>query len=269
MTNQTSEIKCRLEIAKSIAHQAGKVTLQHFQQKELAIERKSDDSPVTIADRSAELLMRQEIQSHFPQDAILGEEFKDLSGNSGYRWILDPIDGTKSFICGIPLYSTLVGVEYQGTAVVGVIHLPALNETVYASRSQGAWHLIGDKTPIPARVSNRSLTNGCLVTSQIDLFEHTSRQAAYRQLEEKAYITRTWGDGYGYLLVSTGRVEVMIDPLMEIWDAAAIQPIIEEAGGTFTDWQGNPVFTSGEGIGTNGLVAKEVLEITRQYSNKP
>ena len=113
------------------------------------------------------------------------------------------------------------------------------------------------------------MTNGCLVTSQLDLFEHTSRQAAYRQLEEKAYITRTWGDGYGYLLVSTGRVEVMIDPLMEIWDAAAIQPIIEEAGGTFTDWQGNPVFTSGEGIGTNGLVAKEVLEITRQDSNKP
>ena len=113
------------------------------------------------------------------------------------------------------------------------------------------------------------MTNGCLVTSQLDLFEHTSRQTAYRQLEEKAYITRTWGDGYGFLLVSTGRVEVMIDPLMEIWDAAAIQPIIEEAGGTFTDWQGNPVFTSGEGIGTNGLVAKEVLEITRQYSNKP
>ena len=264
--NKITEISSRLELAKSIAHQAGLITLKYFQGAKLAIERKPDDSPVTIADRSAELSMRQEIQTHFPQDAIWGEELEDLSGDSGYRWILDPIDGTKSFICGIPLYSTLIGIEYQGKAVVGVIHLPALNETVYASKAQGAWHLIGNGEPIPAKVSGRSLTDGCLTTSQIDLFRHSNRQTAYDQLEQKAYITRTWGDGYGYLLVATGRVEVMIDPIMEIWDAAAIQPIIEEAGGTFTDWQGNSTFANGEGIGTNGVVAEEVLSITRQCS---
>jgi len=253
-----------------IALQAGEVTLQHFQTRQLSVERKSDDSPVTIADREAEQLLRREIQAHFPEDAILGEEFEDVEGRSGYRWILDPIDGTKSFICGIPLYSTLIGIECDGTAVVGVIHLPALREMVYAGSGQSAWHVVGDADPVPAKVSDRqTLADGCFVMSQVDLFAEYGRQDAYHQLEQKAYITRTWGDGYGYLLVATGRIEVMVDPVMHIWDAAAIQPVMEEAGGTFTDWQGNPTFTSGEGIGTNGKVLDEVLAITQNYPSRP
>ena len=260
----------RLDIARSIALQAGEVTLRHFQTRQLSVERKPDDSPVTIADREAEQLLRREIQAHFPEDAILGEEFEDIEGRSGYRWILDPIDGTKSFICGIPLYSTLIGIEFDGAAVVGVIHLPALREMVYAGSGQSAWHVVGDADPVPAKVSDRqTLADGCFVMSQVDLFAEYGRQDAYRQLEQKAYITRSWGDGYGYLLVATGRIEVMVDPVMHIWDAAAIQPVMEEAGGTFTDWQGNPTFTSGEGIGTNGKVLDEVLAITQNYPSRP
>lgn len=263
------EITHRLDIARSIALQAGEVTLQHFQTRQLSVERKPDDSPVTIADRKAEQLLRREIQAHFPEDAILGEEFEDIEGHSGYRWILDPIDGTKSFICGIPLYSTLIGIEFDGAAVVGVIHLPALREMVYAGSGQSAWHVVGDADPVPAKVSDRqTLADGCFVMSQVDLFSEYGRQDAYHQLEQKAYITRSWGDGYGYLLVATGRIEVMVDPVMHIWDAAAIQPVMEEAGGTFTDWQGNPTFTSGEGIGTNGKVLDEVLAITQNYPNR-
>ena len=167
---QPEVITYRLDIARSIALQAGEVTLQHFQTRQISVERKSDDSPVTIADREAEQLLRREIQAHFPEDAILGEEFEDVEGHSGYRWILDPIDGTKSFICGIPLYSTLIGIECDGTAVVGVIHMPALREMVYAGSGQSAWHVVGDADPVAAKVSDRqTLADGCFVTSQVDL----------------------------------------------------------------------------------------------------
>jgi histidinol phosphatase-like enzyme (inositol monophosphatase family) len=260
------DVTARLNFSLEIARAAGSLTLDFFQQATLRVERKGDNSPVTQADRQAELLMRERIAAAFPDDAIIGEEHGEAAGTSGYQWILDPIDGTKSFIAGVPLYSVLIGVVREDESLIGVILIPGLGECVYAVRGQGAWWTRGDSKPEPARVSDTAaLSNSVFITSQVDGFEKRGATEAYRSLERAAYITRTWGDGYGYLLIATGRAAAMVDPEMNVWDAAALQPVLEEAGGTFTDWQGNPSFRAGEGVGTNGRVLEEVLAITRQY----
>jgi histidinol phosphatase-like enzyme (inositol monophosphatase family) len=260
------EIAKRLELAITAGKEAGRLTLRYFQQDNLQVERKSDASPVTIADRSAEQLFRERIAAAFSTDGILGEEFGTSAGSSGFTWILDPIDGTKSFISGVPLYGTMVGIEHEGVALAGLVFIPGLNEGVYASAGQGAWHFRGDEAPTRCRVSQKkSLADGLFLTSQVDSFAKRGAAAAYEALEKTAYITRTWGDCYGYLLVATGRAELMVDPIMNVWDAAAVQPIIEEAGGQFTDWQGAPTIHSGEAIATNSLIHPEILAITRQY----
>jgi histidinol-phosphatase len=262
----TTEIRTRLQLALSAGQEAGQLTLRYFQQDNYSVERKSDASPVTIADRSAEQLLRERIAVGFPRDGILGEEFGRTDGTSGFTWILDPIDGTKSFISGVPLYGTMVAVEHEGRAVAGLVFMPALGEGVYASLGQGTWQFRAGEAPRQARVSNKArLSDGLLVTSQIDTFAKRSAMAAFDALQQAAYITRTWGDCYGYLLVATGRAEVMVDPILNVWDAAAVQPIVEEAGGTFTDWQGNATIHAGEAIATNGRVLEEVLAVTKGF----
>ena len=256
----------RLVKAVEMARRAGQVTLEHFRRDDLAVERKADNSPVTVADRSAERLMRELIAEWFPGDAIVGEELGEQSGATGFRWILDPIDGTKSFICGVPLYSTLIGVERDGQSVLGVIHIPALDECVYAARGGGAFYRQGGAVPRPARVSNRPLSAGLFATSQVDSFAKRGALAAYERLQASAYVTRTWGDGYGYLLVATGRAEAMVDPIMNVWDAAALLPVLEEAGGSFTDWNGVATIHGGEGVAANPASLAAVLEITRAFS---
>ena len=236
--------------------------MQYFRRAGLKVDRKSDASPVTIADREAEQLQRKRIAAVFPDDGILGEEFPEHPGSSGYRWILDPIDGTKSFIHGVPLYGTMVAVEHGGRGVVGVVEVPAMDERVYGESGNGAWHQIGDVEPQRARVSDRAtLAESLFVTSEVANFRKRGRFNVYTTLDAACRLSRTWGDCFGYLLVATGRAEVMIDPIMNLWDAAAIQPILEEAGGTFTNWQGEPTIHSGEGIATNGRMLAEVLRL--------
>lgn len=264
---QVQDIDARLQVALAAAQAAGELTRQFFQADDLRVERKADRTPVTVADRQAELLLRAMIAEAFPQDAILGEEFGEAAGSSGYRWVLDPIDGTKSFICGVPLYGTLVAVEREGRSLVGVICIPALDESVYAAVGRGAWYLRGDSPPRRAQVGNcRQLNEAVFLTSQIDTFASRAAMDVYFALESRASITRTWGDCYGYLLVATGRADVMIDPELSEWDAAALQPILEEAGGAFADWQGRPSFQSGEAIGCNRQLLQEVLAITRPFA---
>lgn len=266
-TASATEIAQRLDLCLSAGKEAGRLTLSYFQQDNFAVERKSDASPVTIADRSAEQLLRDRIAAAFPRDGILGEELGRTEGTSGFTWILDPIDGTKSFISGVPLYGTMVAVEHAGRAVAGLVFMPGLNEGVYASQGQGTWHFRGDEQPRRSRVSQKQrLADGLVVTSQVDTFAKRNAAGAFDSLQKAAYITRTWGDCYGYLLVATGRAEVMVDPILNVWDAAAVQPIVEEAGGTFTDWQGQPTIHAGEAIATNGLVLAETLAITRGAS---
>lgn len=266
MTESSRPIDDRLQLAVEIARQAGTLTLRYFQDAGLQVEAKADDSPVTRADREAEQLLREAIESEFPDDTIVGEEMEEKAGTSPYRWILDPIDGTKSFISGVPLYTTLVAVTEGDEPLVGVISAPALSEIIYAARGQGAWFQRGDEAIQAAHVSARAgLSEACFVTTQLDSFAEREAAEAYQLLEKACSITRTWGDGYGYMLVATGRADVMVDPLMNIWDAAAIAPVIQEAGGLFTDWQGNPTVHHGEGIATNPELLDAVLAVTRRF----
>ena len=266
MDASSSTLNERLQLAIEIARQAGELTLQYFQQDNYEVEHKADESPVTIADQQAEQLLRDKIASNFPNDGIIGEEHGDQEGSSDYCWVLDPIDGTKSFISGVPLYGTLVAVVHEQQSVIGVIFMPALNEMIYAATGQGAWHVLNNGSPTQARVSTTaSLSEATLVTTQIDSFAERQAMEAFHGLEKQARIARTWGDCYGYLLVATGRAEVMVDPIMNLWDAAAVQPVMLEAGGSFTDWQGSPTIQNGEGIGTNGHLLEDVLKITAAY----
>ena len=263
MTPGSADLQQRLKFAVSIAREAGCYTLQYFQRDGLQVDLKSDASPVTVADREAEQLLRAAIAKEFGDDGIMGEEFPEQPGSSGYRWILDPIDGTKSFISGVPLFGTLVGVEHDGRGVVGVAYFPGLDECVYAASGSGAWHQKNGPAK-PARVSGREkLADSLFCTSEIATFGKRNSKPAFELLASSARLTRTWGDCYGYMLVATGRAELMVDPMMSVWDAAALQPIMEEAGGTFTDWNGTPTIYSGEGIATNGKILAEVLAITQ------
>jgi histidinol phosphatase-like enzyme (inositol monophosphatase family) len=265
---QEKSIAQRLEFAVAIAREAGDGTLLHFRRHNLNVERKADQSPVTVADREAEQLMRGRIGERFPEDGIIGEEFGMHGGTSEYRWVLDPIDGTKSFIHGVPLYTTLVAVLKSDEPVIGVIHAPAVGESVYAAKGSGCWQLSGaDSNPRPARVSEvGDLDDGLLLTTELETFKKNSRPDAlevFLRLQQASRVARTWGDGYGYLMVATGRAEVMIDPIVNLWDAAPLQTIIEEAGGRFSDWQGNVTIHAGEAVATNGKVMDEVLAILR------
>ncbi len=252
----------RLKVAVELAVEAGQSTLRYFQTDAFRVERKSDKSPVTVADKDAEQLIRAALSKAFPNDAILGEEFGAEGGDSEYRWIIDPIDGTKSFISGVPIYSTLVGVTRNGAPFIGVIYIPALNEIVVAAIGHGAWYAKAGGAWTRATVSSQAdLAEGLFVTTQVDSFTNRCARGAFDALEEAAYVTRTWGDGYGYLLVATGRAEVMVDPIVNPWDVAAVLPVIQEAGGRFTDWKGQPSITTGDGVGSNGLVHDRVLSI--------
>jgi histidinol phosphatase-like enzyme (inositol monophosphatase family) len=259
----STELDARLELARAIAREAGALTLRYFRADDLAVEQKTDASPVTIADRGAEQLLRERIAARFSADGVLGEEFGEQQGTSGYRWILDPIDGTRSFIRGVPLYGTMVAVERDGQALIGVVYLPGLDECVHAAVGQGTWVERAGAAPHRATVSARKPLSQGLLSSSDTRSTTPARLAAYQRLQHAAGTSRTWGDCYGYVLVATGRAEVMIDPVMNVWDAAAVQPIVTEAGGTFTDWSGQPTIHGGEGIATNGLVLEEVLAITR------
>jgi histidinol-phosphate phosphatase (EC 3.1.3.15) len=246
-----------LDFALEAAWLAGRLTLGYFQTG-LRVERKSDNSPVTIADREAEKLLRERIAKVWPDHGIIGEEFGRQPGAGAITWIIDPIDGTKSFIHGVPFYSVLVAAVDASGPVVGVAHYPALNDTIYAARGAGCyWN--GRR----ARVSTIDrLEDATLLFS--DVIGYGDHQAAYETLVQATAIQRTWGDSYGYALVATGRAEIMLDPIMNIWDCAPFGVIMAEAGGTFTDWHGRPSIDAGESIGTNGILFDAVMAITRR-----
>ena len=264
-----AEIKTRLEFAVRIAREAGKFTLQHYRKPGLAVERKGDGSPVTIADKGAEQLLRMLIAERFTTDAIIGEEFGESPGTSGFQWVLDPIDGTKSFVSGVPLYTTLVAVLRDGEPLIGVIFAPAVDEMAYAAVGMGSWHVIDGGEPLRARVSTvESLAEAVFLTTCVRSYT-IDRQADGRQvfdrLAESCRVSRTWGDAFGYMLVATGRAEIMIDPIMNLWDAAALLPIVTEAGGEFFDWRGRATVHGGESIATNGALAHQVREILADH----
>jgi histidinol-phosphatase len=242
------------DFAADLVWQAGKLTLRYFQTG-LIPDLKADESPVTIADRASERLMRELIETRYPRHSILGEEEGETRPGASYRWIIDPIDGTKTFVRGVPLYAVLVGLERHGEVVVGAINIPATGELLHAARGEGCtWN--GRR----ARVSKvAALRDALLLATDAESMARHGRAAAYRRLVAATKMQRSWGDAYGYVLVATGRAEVMLDPVASVWDCAAILPVLQEAGGTCTDWRGAPTIHAGELIGTNGLVLEEVV----------
>ena len=242
-----------LGFAVSLAHDAGRLVRTHFQTG-MTIEHKADASPVTSADRAAEQLLRSRIGTRFPDDGILGEEFGEVNPGANRRWIVDPIDGTRTFVRGVPLFGVLIGVEIDGRSRVGVIHIPALGETVCAASGQGCtWN------GRPARVSAvDTLTRALVLTTDVENIERRGHRSGWDRLRARAGLTRTWGDCYGYALVATGRAECMIDPIVARWDAAAVVPVIEEAGGIVTDLDSRPAGAAGSLIATNAILGPEI-----------
>jgi len=239
----------RLEFALRTSKDAGQLIMQHYQSQELGVESKADDSPVTVADRGAEQLIRQQLAEQFPDDGILGEEFDDVESSSGYRWILDPIDGTKPFIHGVPLFGTLIGLEHNSRMVAGVCRMPAMNEVVYAEEGEGAWWQIGDEAPRSAHVSScSSLNQARLMITEPTHTVHCGRQPIFDTLMRSVRLARGWGDCYGHMLVATGRAEIALDPVMSAWDIAALIPIVREAGGSCTDWKFQEDIFGGDGV---------------------
>ena len=255
----TDHLKKRMDFAIAAATEAGKVTLRYFQ-KPVDIELKADQSPVTIADKEAEECLFRMIRSEYPADACLGEEQGERPGTSGFRWIVDPIDGTRSFVQGVPLYGVMVALtDPTGESVVGVVSFPALGEIVAAARGEGCFY-----NGQPARVSNvETIAASCVVYTSLQGFDETDSTEAFQRVRREACIARNWGDCYGHVLVATGRAEVMLDPILADWDCAPLQPILEEAGGSFTDWQGNPTILGKSGLSTNGRVAEELQRLLR------
>ncbi len=246
-----------MEFAVDAAWQAGKITLEYFQTP-IVTDLKADLSPVTIADRRAERLLRELIERTFPDHAILGEEEGETGASDArFRWILDPIDGTASFIHGVPIYGVMVAVEERGEPLVGVVNMPALGEIVYAARGEGCfWN--GRR----AAVSQISLLDDALVlATDVSTMAKFGRQGAFDRICAASKMQRTWGDCYGHILVATGRAEVMLDPIMNLWDTAALAPIVVEAGGTFTDWAGAATHIAPEALSTNGLVFDDVVAL--------
>ena len=249
-------LRAILDFATEAAWQAGRITLQYFQAGVVA-EEKADASPVTIADKRAEVLLREMIEAQFPEDGIVGEEQEEKSGSTGRRWIVDPIDGTISFVHGVPLYGVMVGVEIDDVPTVGVVNFPALNEMLCAAKGLGCT-LNGRR----AHVSTVSkLEDATVLFTDPDLWYGKDEPA--KRLRDRAKLVRGWSDCYGYALVATGRAEVVLDPKMNVWDCAALAPIMEEAGGTFTDWKGNATIWAEEAVGTNGVLFDQVMKVIR------
>jgi len=248
-----------LEFAVDLARSAGDITLKYFKNNP-ETSKKPDGSYVTIADCEAEAFLRKRILSRYPEDSVLGEEEGESTGESRRRWIVDPIDGTFAFVHGVPFYGVLIGIEIDGQPTVGVVNIPALDEIVYAATGVGCfWN------GKPARVSSTtSLEEGLLLCTDFTECRTYGFGAAAEELQRRAKSSRTWGDCYGYVLVATGRADVMLDPVMNVWDCAALSPVIEEAGGTFTDWRGERTVTGGNAIATNGVLFDEVMGIVKK-----
>lgn len=239
------ELQTLLDEAVDLVRRAGRLTDRWFRDPDLAVDTKADDTPVTEADRAVERFLRTELAARHPDDAIEGEEEAARPGRSGRRWIIDPIDGTRSFTAGVPLYANLLALVVGDEPVVGVIHLPALGETVAAARGRGCW-VNGRR----ARVADRwaGLAGTMVMTSGVDTWD----PAALARLAAAGGHLRTWGDAYGYALVATGRVAAMVDPVAALWDLAPMPVILAEAGGRFTSVDGAPGPGEGSGVGSCG-----------------
>ena len=248
-----------MQAVSEVARLAGDFALSHYGQG-IDVETKADGSPVTLADRGAEQLAREWIEQRFPHDGILGEEFGESRSGATRHWLIDPIDGTKSFVRSVPLWGTLVAVTEGERVIAGAIYCPVVNELVVAALGEGCfWN---DTRCQVSTVS--ALSDATIVTTDDRFIERSERRDRWGTLANRANVVRTWGDCYGYIMLATGRADVMIDNLTSPWDAAALYPVVTEAGGIFTDWTGKPTPFGGDVIATNHALGTEVRTILQE-----
>jgi len=253
----SESLRTYLDFAIETAYLAGRLTLGFFQSG-IRPDWKADNTPVTTADRQAEELIRRRIARRYPSHAIVGEEYGAQGDeNASHRWFIDPIDGTRSFVCGVPSYAVLLGLEVEGQPRVGVACFPALNEMLGAASGEGCWW-DGRRASV-STVS--SIKQAVVAFSNPASFARHGRGEAWERIKAAAYYCAGWGDAYGYLLVATGRVDVMLDPIMHPWDCAPFPPILEEAGGYFGDWSGTTTIYQNEAMATNLTLLPEVLTL--------
>lgn len=268
--HDTSQISARLDAAVAIAREVGDLTLSYFQRPSLQIEMKTDGSPVTEADKLAEATIRKHVARLFPDDGVLGEEEGETRGTSGYRWILDPIDGTRPFSRGIPTFGNLIAVEREAEAgdttslpeiVVGVAGFPAMHELLWAGSGLGAFW----QTP---RTGERAIRVGRVATLEEAVIDSLSPQswerqgwsAGYERLWRSTRRVRSWSDAYSFALVASGRVDAAVDFGAKIWDVAPFAVMMKEAGGEMTCFRGSPCMTTGTYIAANAMLHAELLK---------
>ncbi|MDR9416121.1 MAG: inositol monophosphatase family protein [Gracilimonas sp.] len=249
-----------LQAATDIARLGGQHTLKYFQ-KDFDIISKADDSPVTVADKETEQIIRKEILKRYPDHGIIGEEFGKTNSDSNIQWILDPIDGTKSFIHGVPFYTTLIGILIDNEPQVGIIYAPALDEICAAAIGHGATF---NGEPCHVRDTEK-LGDSTFLVTEIDRFREMGQHDLFLELLSETKIHRTWGDAYGHMMVATGRADLMYDPELNIWDAAALLPVVKEAGGIFSDTNGQQTIHTGNGYSTNKILFPQVQKIIEKH----
>lgn len=251
------QLKPLLDFTTELAYRAGRITLGYFNVG-IRPDYKADDTPVTAADRAAETFIRDELGKKFPTHAILGEEFGETaSQDSAMRWIIDPIDGTKSFMRGVPLYAVLIGLEIEGTVRVGAAYFPGTDEMLCAAEGEGAWW--NGRRAHVSEIS--SLEQAWVCFTNIRNMSKYGRAAAWERINARAYAARGWSDAYGYLAVATGRAEAMLDPVMAVWDCGPFPVIFKEAGGYFGSWDGREGHTYKEALACNAALLPELLKI--------
>jgi histidinol-phosphatase len=253
-----AEWRTRYNLAVEAARRAGDFARTHYEST-FEVELKADSSPVTVADKGAEKLIRDLVTAAFPSDGFLGEEFGNQEGSSGFRWVIDPIDGTKSFIRHVPIWATLIGLEYKGEQIGGVVYIPVFGMTYRALRGDGAY--LNDRR---IRVSDvPTLADASLCYSSMGWFTRAGKEDVFHTLYRQTKRQRGHGDFYGFVLVAEGAADVMVEHGVNPWDVAATKAIVEEAGGRFTDWNDTPTIHTPDVLATNGKVHVDALAILR------
>lgn len=247
------------KFATELVKKSGEVIKLYFRQP-FSVETKEDESPVTVADKKAEEVMREWIMKEFSEHGIVGEEFGNYNPDAEYVWVLDPIDGTKNFICGGLAFGTLVALLKNGQPVLGIIYQPILDELLVGDNEQASLN----EHKVRVRYCTK-IKHAVMLTSDPYLFEKYQNKQGFDRLRKKVRLFRSWGDCYGYFLLSLGCIDIMVDPIMNFWDIPALIPVIRGAGGRITDMQGGEAMQGNSIVATAGNIHDEVINILNGY----
>jgi histidinol-phosphatase len=249
-----------LALAFKIAEAADLITQSRYQSQDLIITTKPDNTPVTDADKATETAIREILMSERPDDGLLGEEFGESENLGSSYWVIDPIDGTKNFMRGVPTWSTLIALIEDGEVIVGVVSAPAITRRWYASKEHGAYVIFNGGAPRKISVSKVSQIKNASVTYS-DLVDFDARREAFISLIDQSWRSRGFGDFWSHMLVAEGAADIAVEPVLALWDMAALDIIVREAGGSFTSISGDPGPHHGSGLSTNGLLLDQVVKL--------